>query len=241
MKTDAQLKCEQFSEAIDKIIAKQWTTPGEKDLLKRTEAEVQRLGDLPYNFLTKVVCVPRDRDALADALKACERFRYQGANYLAGHAFVEDDNDEGELDDVDEVGSEDSGDGSSDEDDGEGKPSAKRPRADEPFAGQGRTLRESQAAPSEAAMPVAAVAPLAAIVDESLPVTTVQVCLKDGSKLRVRLNHVHTVGALRAHVATLVPLGERFELTYLRSKIGACDDDKTVADADLLSASIVVA
>mmetsp|Transcript_42707 Transcript_42707/g.105238 ORF Transcript_42707/g.105238 Transcript_42707/m.105238 type:complete len:149 (-) Transcript_42707:169-615(-) len=124
-----------------------------------------------------------------------------------------------------------------------------------PFAGQGRsqlpsarssgrsqlpsTRSSGRSSAQPSALPIAA---MAAVADESLPTTCVQVRLKDNKKHEVELNHTHTVGELRAHVATLVLPGERFERFDLHflSKIGTCDDDKTIEEAGLLRANIHV-
>mmetsp|Transcript_26545 Transcript_26545/g.68543 ORF Transcript_26545/g.68543 Transcript_26545/m.68543 type:complete len:147 (+) Transcript_26545:602-1042(+) len=105
-----------------------------------------------------------------------------------------------------------------------------------PFAGAGHTMRDDSA-PADTGGPVT---PQEAVVDESAPTTSVQLRLHDGSRRVLKLNHTHTIGQLRSHVATLMPPGARFELStqFPRTKLSSADDAKTVADAGLLNNTI---
>lgn len=106
-----------------------------------------------------------------------------------------------------------------------------------PFTGAGHSMRDDSA-PADAVGPVT---PQEAVVDDSQPTTSVQLRLHDGSRRVLKLNHSHTVAQLRAHVATLVPPGARFELStqFPRTKLAAADDAKTIADAGLLNNTVV--
>ena len=84
------------------------------------------------------------------------------------------------------------------------------------------------------------VEPREATLDTSAPSTSIQLRLADGSRRVLKLNHTHTVGQLRAHVATLVAPGTRFELAIPVPRAKLVDNSVTVAAAGLLNNTVVV-
>ena len=76
------------------------------------------------------------------------------------------------------------------------------------------------------------------VLDESAPVTTLQVRMADGSRKLVKANHTHTVAQLKAHVATFAP-GVAFTLKGGFPPKPLEDDSLTLAEAKLLNESIV--
>eukprot|EP00962_Isochrysis_galbana_P020443 scaffold5969_cov103-Isochrysis_galbana.AAC.1 len=97
------------------------------------------------------------------------------------------------------------------------------------------------AAGSSSSAPVAPPSCEAITVDETLPQTTVQVRLQDGTRVRVTANHSHTVKQLHAHVASLTP-NLAFELRAgFPPKSLAPQMDATLEQASLLSEAVVQA
>eukprot|EP01134_Creolimax_fragrantissima_P001066 CFRG1066T1 len=78
-------------------------------------------------------------------------------------------------------------------------------------------------------------------VDDSQPVTSVQVRLVDGSRLVAKLNHTHTVGDLRTFINHSSPAasadGYSLILTFPRKEL--TDESVTLKDANLLNAVVV--
>jgi len=105
-----------------------------------------------------------------------------------------------------------------------------------PFSGSGRTMRDEASGASSSAPPPEEGAEL--VVDASLPTTSLQIRLHDGSRKVLKANHTHTLLQLRAHVASLTP-GISFELatTFPRKKL--TELDQTLAEAGLLNQTIV--
>jgi len=76
-------------------------------------------------------------------------------------------------------------------------------------------------------------------VDDSKPVTTIQIRLSDGTRLVSKFNHDNTIGDIRRLVANAQPTTGNFKLmTTFPNKI-LTDDTQTIADAKLLNAVIV--
>eukprot|EP00158_Paraphelidium_tribonemae_P001768 Partr_v1_DN24781_c0_g1_i4_m37141 putative UBX domain protein len=117
-----------------------------------------------------------------------------------------------------------------------------------PFAGSGNRLGSvvpgqfpsSSTTPTAAAQTSAPVSAPKVNVDESKPVTSIQVRLADGTRMVCRFNLAHTVGDLRQVIAAARPSpGRAFTLqTQFPSKI--LDDDKTTLEqAGLKNAAIL--
>jgi len=77
------------------------------------------------------------------------------------------------------------------------------------------------------------------IVNESTPVTTLQIRLHDGQRLVLKVNHTHTVGDIRAHIEFAHSTGKGFELRTTFPPKVLSEDFVTVKDAGLLNAAIV--
>lgn len=118
-----------------------------------------------------------------------------------------------------------------------GEPYKPPPATLKPFGGQGRSMREEGESSSAAqAAPVADAAAL--VVDEAAPTTTLQVRLADGSRVRVKANHTHTILQLRGHISTLTP-GKAFSLKGGFPPKPLSDESLTLKDANLLNETIV--
>jgi len=77
------------------------------------------------------------------------------------------------------------------------------------------------------------------VVDLTLPVTTIQVRLHDGSRLLVKCNLIHTVGDLRSHIESLHPSRKGFELRMNYPNKVLSDNSETIEGACLVNAAIV--
>lgn len=76
-------------------------------------------------------------------------------------------------------------------------------------------------------------------VDETKPVTTIQIRLADGTRLVSKFNHHNTIGDIRSLVRSAKPTGGNFNLmTTFPNKV-LNDDTVTITDAKLLNAVIV--
>lgn len=107
-----------------------------------------------------------------------------------------------------------------------------------PFQGEGRSMLDDTAPADHGA--VVSVEPKEAVVDDSAPTTSIQVRMADGSRRVIKLNLTHSVASLRAHVATLLGAGARFEMTTQFPRAKVTDDDKTVKEAGLANNTIAV-
>jgi len=117
-----------------------------------------------------------------------------------------------------------------------GEPYQPPPVTLKPFGGEGRSMREEGGSSSSAAAPAAEAAAL--VVDEGAPTTTLQVRLADGSRVRVKANHTHTILQLRGHISTLTP-GVAFSLKGGFPPKPLSDESLTLKDANLLNETIV--
>eukprot|EP00052_Salpingoeca_macrocollata_P013884 m.108498 g.108498 ORF g.108498 m.108498 type:complete len:374 (-) comp19095_c0_seq2:42-1163(-) len=117
---------------------------------------------------------------------------------------------------------------------------APKPRV-KAFAGEGFTLggSTSGAAAAAAAPPPAPLPAEGLKVDESKPVTKVQVRLADGTRLVARLNHTHTVGDLRSFVAAAKPAQPPFLLLTAHPSQELTDDTLTLEKAKLLNSVVI--
>ncbi|XP_067931826.1 NSFL1 cofactor p47-like [Watersipora subatra] len=109
------------------------------------------------------------------------------------------------------------------------------------FAGSGQTLGSDslpQAASSDVVPTTAAVQ---VTIDDTLPVTNIQIRLADGSRLVAKFNHTHTIGDVRSHIAASRPeyVGVSFFLLTTLPNRRLTDDSLSLKDADLLNATIM--
>ncbi|KAJ1626894.1 SEP domain-containing protein [Pavlovales sp. CCMP2436] len=104
-----------------------------------------------------------------------------------------------------------------------------------PFQGEGRSMRTDAAAGS-----TTLVEPREAALDTGAPTTSIQLRMADGLRKVLKLNHTHTVGQLRAHVATLTPAARPFEIAIPMPRAKLTDDAQTLAEAGLLNNTVVV-
>merc|ERR1719445_584480 len=73
-----------------------------------------------------------------------------------------------------------------------------------PFSGQGHTLGSTSSSMEvgEPAPPTNTNTAASVVVDESKPKTTLQIRLKDGTRVRKEFNHTHTVGEVHSVVSS---------------------------------------
>lgn len=119
-----------------------------------------------------------------------------------------------------------------------------------PFSGGGQRLdggsRSAASSmmttlPSSTNTPVDPAAGAATLtIDDTRPVTRVQIRLTDGTRLVARLNEDHTVGDLRQFVRASRPGSDQFKLltTFPRKELN--DDSQTIKDAQLNGAVILL-
>ncbi|GBG85925.1 hypothetical protein CBR_g40738 [Chara braunii] len=120
------------------------------------------------------------------------------------------------------------------------------------FGGTGRTLGsssvESQSVPSYLAAPSASSAggsntPAAGLViDDSKPITSIQLRLLDGTRMVARFNHHHTVGDIRRFIDAARPGGS--QTNYHLQAMGfppkiLSDPSQTVKDAQLVNSVVI--
>lgn len=99
------------------------------------------------------------------------------------------------------------------------------------FSGAGQSLGGQVSGTKAAAKKI--------VVDESQPVTTLQIRLHDGQRLTLKVNQTHTVGDIRSHIEAAHPTGKGFELRTTFPPKVLSDDSQSVKDAGLLNAAIV--
>eukprot|EP00096_Caligus_rogercresseyi_P010447 TRINITY_DN3810_c0_g1_i1.p1 TRINITY_DN3810_c0_g1~~TRINITY_DN3810_c0_g1_i1.p1 ORF type:complete len:392 (+),score=149.16 TRINITY_DN3810_c0_g1_i1:86-1261(+) len=124
-----------------------------------------------------------------------------------------------------------------------------------PFQGAGHVLgsvlpsmEESKATGEAASSPqdqktAEALAASEVKVDDSKPVTTLQVRLHNGTRLLVKLNHSHTVGDLRRYIRLSRPevaSMTSFALLTTFPNKELSNDEETLQDAELLGAAILL-
>lgn len=114
------------------------------------------------------------------------------------------------------------------------------------FQGQGRTLgggaSTSAGAGASAAVPASPAAPPGSWegADESQPVTSIQIRLKDGTRMVSKFNHTHKVSDVRRFLrATRPDMTEAYTLTTGFPAVAIADEDQTLEAAGLLNAVII--
>ncbi|WAQ82657.1 hypothetical protein PtA15_3A20 [Puccinia triticina] len=78
-------------------------------------------------------------------------------------------------------------------------------------------------------------------VDNTLPITSVQIRLSDGSRMVTRFNHTHTIGDIRRHIALSNPaLATRpYALQTTFPSRDLTDDNQTIKEAGVLGAVVI--
>ncbi|KAI3847780.1 hypothetical protein MKX03_009763 [Papaver bracteatum] len=115
------------------------------------------------------------------------------------------------------------------------------------FQGVGRTLGSSSntVAPEQTAAPItlntAPVSPIGLVVDDTLPSTSIQLRLADGTRMVARFNYRHTVGDIRAFIDASRPGGAR---TYQLQSMGfppkpLLDVKQTIEEAGLANSVLI--
>ncbi|CAN8076851.1 unnamed protein product [Agarophyton chilense] len=111
-----------------------------------------------------------------------------------------------------------------------------------PFSGGGIRLNggtQSASAPVPAGSVDTASAAATVTVDESRPLSVIQVRLSDGARLTARLNEDHTVGDLRQFVTASRPGVSSFTLSTTFPRKVLSDDSKTIKEEQLKGAVVV--
>jgi UBX domain-containing protein 1 len=107
-----------------------------------------------------------------------------------------------------------------------------------PFTGQGHTLGSSPA-PSQPAPATSAGSAWAFSLDETQPITTLQLRLADGTRLVARFNHTHTLRDVRAFLDASRPNQRPYDLQTPLPAQTLTELDKSLKDLGLLNATIV--
>ncbi|XP_051125023.1 plant UBX domain-containing protein 4-like [Andrographis paniculata] len=113
-----------------------------------------------------------------------------------------------------------------------------------PFQGVGRTLGSSSTTESNPASATLLSAPPPSrglVVDSSLPSTSIQLRLADGTRMVARFNHHHTIADIRAFIDASRPEGLR---SYQLQTVGfppkvLTDLDQTIEQAGLLNSVVI--
>jgi len=113
------------------------------------------------------------------------------------------------------------------------------PKVLTPFSGTGQRLGGPSSAPAPPLQPVSS-GPRKAL-DETQPVTSVQIRLHDGTRMVAKFNHNHTVGDLRAFIDAALPKAKRVPYhiqTTLPVRV-LSDNNQTLSDAGIIGATVV--
>jgi UBX domain-containing protein 1 len=102
------------------------------------------------------------------------------------------------------------------------------------FSGAGNSVGELNAAPVGTKVDASSI-----VVDDSKPVTTIQVRLHDGSRLTIKCNQTHTIGDIKSHIEASHPTGKAMELRLSYPNKLLVDDHQTVQEAGISNASII--
>jgi UBX domain-containing protein 1 len=103
------------------------------------------------------------------------------------------------------------------------------------FGGSGYSMSSS----SSSAAPVATPAPKKAVViDESKPVTTIQIRLADGTRLVAKFNHDHTVLDIRSFIELAQKTTSAYDLVGGFPPKPLTDANQTIKEAGLLGAAV---
>ncbi|KAF7811209.1 plant UBX domain-containing protein 4-like [Senna tora] len=106
-----------------------------------------------------------------------------------------------------------------------------------PFQGVGRTLGSSSTAPNTAPTPP----PTAVVVDQSLPSTSIQIRLADGTRLISNFNHHHTIRDIRAFIDSSRPEGARnYQLQMMGFPPKPLTDETQSIESAGLANSVVI-
>jgi len=108
-----------------------------------------------------------------------------------------------------------------------------------PFSGSGQSLGSTSSTSS--APPPSSQTPMQIKIDESQPVTTLQIRLHDGTRLVAKFNHTHRVQDIRNYIDSShrVPSGRRYEIMTTFPKKVISNGEQTLEQAGLLNAVIV--
>jgi len=102
------------------------------------------------------------------------------------------------------------------------------------FSGQGQSLGEINIIPVATKVNGSSI-----LVDETKPITTIQVRCNDGSRLTIKCNHTHTIGDIKSHLEATKPSGKAMELRLSYPNKLLVDDNQNVQEAGLINASII--
>lgn len=103
------------------------------------------------------------------------------------------------------------------------------------FGGSGYSLSSSSSAPAHAPTP----APRKqVVVDESKPITTIQIKLADGTRLVAKFNHEHTVLDIRSFIELAQKPAGAYDLVGGFPPKALADPNQTIKDAGLLNAAV---
>lgn len=117
-----------------------------------------------------------------------------------------------------------------------------------PFLGAGRTLGSTSSSPA-ASEPTGAASSLntppapfmGLVVDDSLPSTSIQLRLADGTRMVSRFNHSHTIRDIRAFIDSSRPGGERnYQLQTMGFPPKQLNDlDQTIEQAGIANSVVI--
>jgi len=76
-------------------------------------------------------------------------------------------------------------------------------------------------------------------IDESLPVTSIQIRLQDGTRLIGKFNHSHRIKHIRDFINRTKPIKSNYHLCTAFPQKTLVDENQTIADAGLLNSVVV--
>lgn len=112
-----------------------------------------------------------------------------------------------------------------------------------PFHGVARTLGSGSSEPSPSTAGTSSIIPsstLAFSVDETLPSTSIQLRLADGTRMVSRFNVHHTVGDIRNFINASRPGSRSYKLTTVGFPPTQLNDDSTTIEQAGLANSVVM-
>jgi len=111
------------------------------------------------------------------------------------------------------------------------------PKVLQPFSGNGQRLGSATPSTNTISTPTTSSKPFE--VNESEPITSIQIRCSDGSRLVGKFNHSHTVKDIRRYIDSIKPTKSAYELCFSFPQKPIADETVTVVAANLLNSVVV--
>jgi len=107
-----------------------------------------------------------------------------------------------------------------------------------PFSGSGQKLGSTSSTVVKETPKVGIITELPQI-DETQPITSIQIRLQDGTRLVGKFNHTHCIKHIRAFINCTKPTNSNFQLTTSFPQKILADENQTIIGAGLLNSVVV--